>query len=202
MDKYLTDTILGVIDVTFPMVIISVVVAILLRISYLIKNKIHFTLHKELFMLAFIIYILCLFQVVTLQDTVSWSTNNFIPFKEILRYDIGSNLFLKNVIGNVLLFIPFGYFISYILKVEKVYLPILIIFITSIAIELVQLYIGRVFDVDDVILNLIGGIIGYILYKIVTGIGKKFKIFDNEIVLDILSLLLLGIVIYIFIIML
>ena len=126
MDKYLTDTILGVIDVTFPMVIISVVVAILLRISYLIKNKIHFTLHKELFMLAFIIYILCLFQVVTLQDTVSWSTNNFIPFKEILRYDIGSNLFLKNVIGNVLLFIPFGYFISYILKVEKVYLPILI----------------------------------------------------------------------------
>ena len=156
MEKYLSSTIQGIINVTLPMVFITVVVAVVLRLTYLIKNKEHITLYRELFTLTFIIYILCLFQVVTIQDTVSWSSNNFVPFKEILRYDIGSRLFFRNVLGNVILFVPFGYFVSYILKVEKVYLPVLIIFITSIAIELVQLYIGRVFDVDDVILNLIG----------------------------------------------
>ena len=49
--------------------------------------------------LSFIIYILCLFQVVTFQDDTSWASNDFIPFKEILRYNITSRLFLKNVIA-------------------------------------------------------------------------------------------------------
>ena len=199
MEKYLSSTIQGIIDVTLPMVLITVVVAVLLRLTYLIKNKMHITLYKELFMLTFIIYILCLFQVVTIQDTVSWSSNNFIPFKEILRYDFGSHLFMRNVIGNVLLFIPFGYFVSYILDNKKIYLPLLITFITSLTIEFVQLSIGRVFDVDDVILNLIGGSIGFLIYYIFTSIWDRLpKIFKNEIVLDILSVILLSIVIYIF----
>lgn len=66
------------------MVLISCVVIASLRISYLIKNKKKFVIYKELLSLAFLIYIMCLFQVVTFQDDVSWSSNNFIPFKEIL----------------------------------------------------------------------------------------------------------------------
>ena len=200
MEKYISSTIQNIINVTLPMVIVTVVVAVILRLTYLIKNKEHITLYKELFMLTFIIYILCLFQVVTLQDTVSWSSNNFIPFKEIMRYDFGSRLFMRNVIGNVLLFIPFGYFVSYILKNEKIYLPLIITLIASLTIELVQLYIGRVFDIDDILLNVIGGIIGYLIYKILTTIGDKLpKAFKNEIFLDILSVILLIIVIYVFI---
>lgn len=199
MEKYLSSTIQGIINATLPMVLITIVVAVLLRLTYLIKNKMHITLYKELIMLAFIIYILCLFQVVTIQDTVSWSSNNFIPFKEILRYHFGSHLFMRNVIGNVLLFVPFGYFISYILKSEKVYLPLLITFITSLTIEFVQLSIGRVFDVDDVMLNLLGGGLGFLIYYIFMKIYDKLpKVFKNEIFLDILSVILLFIVIYIF----
>ena len=200
MEKYLSSTIQGIINVTLPMVFITVVVAVVLRLTYLIKNKEHITLYRELFTLTFIIYILCLFQVVTIQDTVSWSSNNFVPFKEILRYDIGSRLFFRNVLGNVILFVPFGYFVSYILKNEKIYLPVLITLITSLSIELVQLYIGRVFDVDDVILNLIGGVVGYYIYRLFVAIGDKLpKFCKNEIFLDVLSVLLLGIVIYLFI---
>jgi glycopeptide antibiotics resistance protein len=154
-------------------------------------------------MLTFIIYILCLFQIVTVQDTVYWSTNNFIPFKEIVRYDFGSALFFKNIIGNILLFLPFGFFVSYILKCEKVWLPLLISLICSFSVEIVQLYIGRVFDVDDIILNVIGGLLGYLIYKIMNNFGSKLpKIFKNEIVLDIITVLFFGSIIYLLIVLL
>ena len=39
--------------------------------------------------------------------------------------------------------------------------------IVSIIIELIQLKIGRAFDVDDIILNIAGGLLGYFLYRIV-----------------------------------
>ena len=115
--------------------------------------------------LFFIIYILCLFQIVTAQD-VSFGGVNIIPFKEIFRYEAGTYLFYKNILGNVLLFLPFGFFVGYFIKVKKVSVMLLLTFIVSLSIETIQLSIGRVFDVDDVILNVLGGLIGFILYKV------------------------------------
>ncbi|MBD9097984.1 hypothetical protein EGP98_00030, partial [bacterium] len=60
------------------------------------------------------IYILCLFQVVTFQDATYNTGNNLIPFKEIFRYSLGSRLFIKNVLGNVVMFMPYGFLCSYI----------------------------------------------------------------------------------------
>ena len=131
-------------------------------------------------MLCFAIYILCLFQVVTFQDDSVWAGNNFIPFQEILRYNITSRLFWKNVVGNMLMFLPFGFFVSYYLKVEKVNLPFMLVLVTSLAIEIVQMMIGRVFDVDDIILNLIGGILGYFIYKLLKRIGEKLPKFCSS----------------------
>ena len=162
--EQVSKSIQSVIDMAWPMVIISIVVVVSLRITYLIKNRIHFTLYKELLMLSFIIYTLCLFQIVTFQDDVSWSSNNFVPFREIFRYQFGSRLFLKNVIGNISLFIPFGLFSSYYLKFKKPFIIILLTFIASFSIETVQMTIGRVFDVDDIILNVIGGTVGFYIY--------------------------------------
>ncbi len=198
----LTNTIQGVVNFTWPMIIISVVVLISIRISYLVKNQEteRFVLYKELLMLSFIIYILCLFQVVTFQDDTSWASNNFIPFQEIFRYDITSRLFLKNVIGNMLMFLPFGFFVSYYLKNEKIWLTLFITVITSIAIEVVQLtMIGRVFDVDDIILNVIGGVLGFYVYHCLSLIGEKLpKAFKSEWFLNVLSIIILiGIIILI-----
>ena len=172
MIKPLSNTIQQVINFTWPMVIISVVIMVSCRISYLIKNKEKIVLYKELMMLIFAIYILCLFQVVTFQDDTSWASNNFIPFKEILRYNISSRLFIKNVLGNMIMFLPFGFFVSYFLKSEKIYMPVVLTIIASLSIELVQLAIGRVFDVDDIILNLLGGIMGYFIYSVIRIIGE------------------------------
>lgn len=192
----MTRSIQGIINMAWPMVLISIVVLVSLRITYLIKNREHLILYKELLMLSFIIYILCLFQVVTFQDDVTWSSNNFIPFKEIFRYRLGSRLFLKNVLGNMLLFLPFGFFTTHYTKIEKPYIVLLLTIIASVSIEAVQMAIGRVFDVDDIILNVCGGIIGYYIYALLRRIGNKLpNFFKSEIFLNIVSIIvLLGVI--------
>ena len=188
----ITNTIQGVVGFTWPMIIISVVILVSFRISYILKYHEKFILYKELLMLSFIIYILCLFQVVTFQDNTSWATNNFIPFKEILRYNMTSRLFFKNVVGNMLMFLPFGFFISYYLKNVKPHLTIFLTIIASVSIELVQLSIGRVFDVDDIILNLMGGLLGYLGYYLLVKIGEKTpSVFKSEWFLNIISIIIL-----------
>lgn len=192
MLKPISSTIQGVINFTWPMVVISAIILVSFRICYLIKRKEKLVLYKELSMLIFGIYILCLFQVVTFQDDVSWATNNFIPFKEIMRYNITSRLFFKNVLGNMIMFLPFGFFVSYYLKSEKLTLPLFLILVASISIEVVQLLIGRVFDVDDIILNILGGLLGYGLYFIFRRIGEKLPNFvRKEWFLNTLSVIIL-----------
>ena len=189
----ITNTLQGVIDITWPMVLISCVVIVSLRVSYLIKNHEKFVIYKELLSLSFLIYIMCLFQVVTFQDDTTWSSNNFIPFKEIMRYNMGSRFFFKNVIGNMVMFLPYGFFVSYYLDNKKLSLTFTLTLITSVAIETVQLIIGRTFDIDDIILNVIGGTLGFYIYHIFDMIGNKFsKVLKNEWFLNILSILVLA----------
>lgn len=150
---------------SWPMFVIVLVILASIRIADSLVNKKPFVIHKEILALGFITYILCLFYVVSFED-VSWSTSNFNPFHEILRYDFGSRLFFKNVLNNMLMFIPYGFFISYYLNAKKIKPIIILTLITSLTIETTQLLIGRVFDVDDILLNLIGGVLGYIVYRL------------------------------------
>ena len=176
----------------WPSLLICCVIMISLRITYLIKNNIKFVFYKEILMLGFIMYVIALFEVVTFQD-VSWSSSNFIPFKEMLRYDFGTKLFFKNVIGNMIMFIPFGFFTSYFLKLKKVYSVFLLTLLTSITIETTQLLIGRVFDIDDIILNVIGGLIGYLIFKTI----YKIKFLKKEFIYNIImTVVLIAIILY------
>lgn len=197
----LHNTIQGVVGTTWPMIFISVVVMVSLRLTYLIKNHEKIILYKELLMLFFMVYILCLFQVVTFQDVSSFTHNNFIPFKEITRYSFGSRLFFKNVCGNILLFIPFGILSSIYLKPKNLWIPFSLTLLSSLAIELTQMLIGRSFDVDDILLNCIGGIIGYFIYKVLDKIADAIpSVFKSSIFLNILSTaLLVGLAVYLFI---
>ncbi|MGE5455752.1 MAG: VanZ family protein [Ignavibacteriales bacterium] len=180
----------------WPVIITCIAVLVAVRTVWIIKNNKKFLLYRELFIIGFAIYIMCLFYVVTFQD-VGWSTSNLIPFKEILRYDIGSVKFYKNVIGNMVMFVPFGFFISYFLRLSKIRLILLFTLITSIVIEVTQYKIGRVFDIDDILLNLMGGLAGYYLYKLLFHIGNKLPrvlkkpLFYNIMIVGILVLMVL-----------
>ena len=188
----LHNTIQGVMQTTWPMIFISVIVMVSLRLTYLIKNREHIVLYKELLMLFFMIYILCLFQVVTFQDVSNFTHNKFVPFKEITRYSLGSRLFFKNVCGNILLFIPFGLLTSIYLKPKNLWIAFFLTLISSLSIEFTQMMIGRSFDVDDILLNCIGGVLGYFIYKIIDKIADTLPgIFRSDVFLNIVTTLLL-----------
>lgn len=183
------NSLLEILGAVWPTILISSVIAISMRTVYLIKNKQKIIFYKELLALIFIIYVLCLFYVVTFQD-VGWSSSNFIPFKEMFRYSFGSKLFIKNVLGNIIMFIPYGFFVSYYLKLKKPLSAFLLILLVSSSIETTQLLIGRVFDIDDIILNVIGGMLGFFIYKFLDLINDHLpEVLKNPIVYNIIIVL-------------
>jgi len=124
---------------------------------------------------------------------------NLVPFTEMFRYKIGSDLFYFNVIGNIAVFVPFGYFISSYIKPKRI-LPILLVsVISSTTVEFVQLCIGRSFDVDDILLNIVGCVAGYLLYIGLTAIKNHLpKVFQGDGIYNLVCLVIvLLIVLYV-----
>ena len=175
----------------WPMLALTLIVLITLRLTFLISNKKPVYIYKELISLCFIIYIMLLFELVTTTDFESFS-NNFIPFKEIFRYAFTSKLFYRNVVGNIVLFVPFGYFTSHYCKLNKWYISFILIFITSLSIEIIQIGISRSFDIDDIILNVFGGLIGYFIYRITEKIFQKSsERFKNNLLLNFICIIII-----------
>jgi len=186
-------------EFTWPMIIICTLVVSSLRIADILKNQKEVIFYREILTLFFMVYVLCLFQIVTFEDPLVSSIDNhfnLVPLREILRYSFGSRLFFKNVVGNLLMFMPYGFFASYFTKMDNKYYALSLIAFASITIETTQLAIGRVFDIDDIILNIIGGMIGYGIYRLLSKIGDSLpRIFLNRWFLNILSLVLIGILV-------
>ena len=183
---------------SWPMLTLFIVILAVMRISQIIINKEKITFYKEFYDLLTIIYVLLLYQMLLSTENAS-SGINIIPFREITRYEIGSTLFFYNVIGNIALFIPFGYFMSDKLKTKKTTHIIIISTIISLTAELIQYKIGRAFDIDDVLLNVTGAIIGYFGYTIIQQIKHKLpNALQNNIFYNILAILVILIIIILF----
>ena len=170
----MSNTIIEIFRQVFPTIAICLVIYCSLRIAYLIKNKIKFHFFNEMFLLVFICYVMCLFYVVTYQDVSGIGTINLTPFHEMLRYEFGSRLFIKNVVGNMIMFMPYGFFVSYFLREKRTLVILFLTVLVSGTIEYIQLKIGRVFDIDDIILNLIGAMIGSFIYLGLVKFGSIF----------------------------
>lgn len=170
-------TVQNAISSTWPMLVIFVVILSTIRITYLSIHKEKFIFYKEFLNLIFIIYVLLLYQLLTNVETNTSGGYNLIPFTEITRYEVGSKLFMYNVIGNIVIFIPFGYFVSGYIKASKVSHILAVSVISSLTVEVVQLQIGRSFDIDDIILNVCGAIIGFLLYIGLCAIKKHLPRF-------------------------
>ncbi len=175
----------------WPMLTIFLVVIISIRLTYIHVNHEKFVFYKEFMNLVFVVYALLLFKLLTNTELNTSSGLNLVPFKEILRYEVGTYGFYFNVIGNILLFVPFGYFVSSYVKASKVSHILFISVITSTTVELVQHYIGRSFDVDDILLNVVGAIIGFLLYIGFTAIKKHLpRFFRSDLFYNIICIVL------------
>ena len=97
----------------------------------------------------------------------------------MLTTDMISDLIqgLQNIFGNVIGFIPCGFFLPIVSRrSRKWYNTFLISFCLSLCIETTQLIfkVGS-FDVDDLFLNTLGGVAGFFLYRIVQKIRIRRK---------------------------
>jgi len=96
--------------------------------------------------------------------------DTIIYFFRILQYDLSWGVYyqvLANLIGNVVLFIPLGFFLPGIRKVKHGFFKTMgIAALIIIAVELLQMFtlLGYC-DIDDLILNLAGVAIGYAMRK-------------------------------------
>lgn len=127
---------------------------------------------------------------------IQWSEGlrsiNLIPFATIISYfalenDQVSNwneVSLVNLLGNILIFVPFGIFLPLLWKAFRKFSSIFWIAICiPLLIEIIQLFIGRSTDIDDVILNAVGIMFGFGLYKMFQNlfhIGKDSGIRRNS----------------------
>lgn len=104
---------------------------------------------------------------------------NLVLFQEIKRFweykeQLGW-ISAANLLGNVAIFVPFGFFMPMASRYRSFSLTTVYSFGLSLIVECFQLIfqVGT-FDVDDLLLNTIGGAIGYIVFVIFMLIrGKK-----------------------------
>ncbi|WP_084079267.1 VanZ family protein [Demequina sp. NBRC 110057] len=100
---------------------------------------------------------------------------NLVPFQEIERGwgNRGSTAW-TNLVGNVLLFIPFGAAVAGITyggPLRRVLFGTVLGGLLSTGIELTQYWGGRVADIDDIILNTAGAFLGALLAATIAGIA-------------------------------
>jgi len=77
-----------------------------------------------------------------------------------------ANMFVAEVIPNIMMFIPLGIFVPIVFaKTRKFYKTAVIALLVTFSVEAFQYFIGRSSDIDDIIANLAGGIIGYGIFK-------------------------------------
>ena len=115
-------------------------------------------------------------------DTDRGYAYNLVPLKEITRYfryyrTLGMPLFLINIVGNMVAFMPFGFFLPIISRrSRKWYNTVSFGLIFSLILETLQLIfkVGS-FDVDDMLLNTVGAGLGFLVYRTVQRTRVKMR---------------------------
>ena len=169
--------------------VIGVILIPLYFIILFVNIKKKKTFFEHLIFTTFYVYISLIIKVTLFQIPIDESflnslrsmgshySLNVMPFKSIYGFYLEGNpkVFLTQVGGNILMFIPFGTYLPLITRKSSSFGRTLAFTVwLSVAIELAQAVISlliefnyRSVDIDDVILNLMGGMLGYVFYKLV-----------------------------------
>ncbi|MCJ0933288.1 VanZ family protein [Virgibacillus halodenitrificans] len=102
------------------------------------------------------------------------TSSNFVPFKTINTYftafvdnSMNRNIPIKNLVGNFFMFLPMGIYLPFLIKkIAGLGRFVLSMIVLLFFIEVIQLVTRRgSFDIDDFILNMIGALIGFAIWK-------------------------------------
>ena len=99
---------------------------------------------------------------------------NFVPFVNLMDYEVRREALL-NVIGNSFLFLPMGIVFPIVYRKLNTHWKVIAAGVgTSLSIEILQLlFFDRVTDIDDLILNSAGYLMGYGIYLLIQKVKKK-----------------------------
>ncbi|WP_018931199.1 VanZ family protein [Gracilibacillus lacisalsi] len=107
-------------------------------------------------------------------------SSNFIPFNTIYFYvqamfneTLNINIILRNIIGNIIAFMPMGVFLPiFIRKLNSVTRFTISMIVLILCIETIQAFTRRgSFDIDDLILNVFGALLVFTIWR--SNIVKK-----------------------------
>jgi len=134
----------------------------------------------------FAIYLVTLFKITVFKypNTVfcmlsgeSWGARslNLVPFgtvSEYLQFILSGKVIIgvANILGNLIIFFPLGYIAALLFpKMRKLTRILILAFIFSLAIEVCQyIFACGSADIDDIILNTLGGMVGYWVYILIS----------------------------------
>lgn len=134
-------------------------------------------------LLLFAMYFVVLFQITIFRDSnFGVRIVNIIPFVTIVEYFqfvLSGNRItgILNIAGNLIIFLPLGYMTAVLFpKMRKLTRIFVLASAFSLVIEIFQYVFmcGRA-DIDDVLLNTLGGVIGYWAFVIVSRLLKPEK---------------------------
>lgn len=105
---------------------------------------------------------------------------NLVLFREIRRFwnyrdQVGLFAMFTNLFGNVIIFMPFGFFMPMASRYRSCFSAVFYSFGLSLCVETFQL-LTRVgsFDVDDLLLNTVGGLAGYVIFAVCAAIRRRY----------------------------
>lgn len=119
------------------------------------------------------------------RDNGSWFglTVNIIPFKTIIYYltighKINSDIIIRNLLGKVLLFVPWGVLLPFLFQKAKNFKNAILITITvTIIIQVLRIILPiGIADIDNIILYTIGSIVGFCLYRYIINLSEKIRL--------------------------
>lgn len=148
-------------------------------------------MNKISYIMIFVLYMIMIFNMTIFARYLNGYSYNLIPFKTILGYWAFPDLhnILVNIIGNIVIVMPIQFLIIKIFDIKDFKKCILIDFLLILLIETLQLITHTgVFDIDDMILNLIGM---SIMYAITTGKHQVLYKYKELILTSILSLVII-----------
>jgi len=172
------------------------VTAVALIISTLVLTKRKANYVESLAILVLVVYVGVVVAITEFPFPISIQSNevfgagyNLVPFKSIVAcwqqaIDFGMpGVFVRQVIGNVLLFVPLGVLLPRVLPMcQRLRGVLLLAACGSVAIELIQLLNGlrlgtlyRAPDVDDVFLNVLGAMLGYGAYRLACLFYRRWR---------------------------
>jgi vanZF-like protein len=106
---------------------------------------------------------------------------NLIPFQFITEtWAMEARKQITQSIANILMFLPLGFiFPIAFAKMRKLWSTTICMMLFSFLIEFIQYFVGRSADIDDLMLNTLGGILGYLVFYIFSKLFKDKNIWKK-----------------------